>query len=166
MKVDELIKLLELLPHPEGGYYKENYRSASTLIRETLPQGFSGNRNLSTAIYFLIEKNNFSALHKIKSDEIWHFYAGDALEVIEIDRDGNLRSTSIGTKLKEGEVFQYVVKANTWFGSRVKQGGAYSLVGCTVSPGFDFNDFEMAKQDELIKEFPQHKKIIKEMTRN
>ena len=165
MTVDSLVKKLELLPHPEGGYYKETYRSPVRLNKEALPDGFEGNRDKATAIYFLIEKNNFSALHKIKSDETWHFYAGDALEVIEIDKEGNLKTSLIGNRIEQGEVFQYTVPANTWFGSRVKKGGNYSLVGCTVAPGFDFVDFVMADRIELIATFPAHKKIIEEMTR-
>ncbi|WP_317897180.1 cupin domain-containing protein [Aurantibacillus circumpalustris] len=165
MTVNYLIKKLELLPHPEGGYYKETYRSDEKVAQIGLPDRFTGERTFATAIYFLIEKDNFSALHKIKSDETWHFYYGDALEVIEIDDQGNITTTHVGQNLKEGEVFQYTVKANTWFGSRVKEGGSFSLVGCTVAPGFDFEDFEMANRNELVKEFPQHKKLIEEMTR-
>lgn len=165
MTLDYLVKKLELLPHPEGGYYKETYRSDVSLRKEVLPEGFEGNRNIATAIYFLIEKNNFSALHKIKSDETWHFYAGDALEVIELDEDGNLKTTLIGNKMEQGEVFQYTVPANTWFGSRVKRGGNYSLVGCTVAPGFDFADFEMAEKADLISKFPQQHSVILELTR-
>ncbi len=119
-----------------------------------------GERNFSTAIYFLLEKDNFSAFHKIKSDELWHFYAGDSLEVIEITADGELKITELGP-----DNFQYCVPAGNWFGSRVKKGGSFSLVGCTVAPGFDFKDFEMAKRDELLKEFPGHANIIGELTR-
>lgn len=165
MNVEELKNALNLLPHPEGGYFKETYRSEMLVDAEHLNKEFSGQRNLSTAIYFLIEQANFSALHKIKSDEIWHFYDGDALEVIEIDDLGHLKFTAVGRNLSEGEHMQYLVKANTWFGSRVKAGGRFSLVGCTVAPGFDFRDFEMAKREDLTRKFPQHKKIIEEMTR-
>lgn len=165
MKVSELIKKLELLPHPEGGYYKETYRSQRTVPLDDSTEASSSLRNISTAIYFLIESENFSALHKIKSDELWHFYAGDTLEVIEMDETGNLIITPIGRNLNADETFQHMVKANTWFGSRVKKGGSFSLVGCTVSPGFDFTDFEMAKREDLIKKFPQHKSIIEAMTR-
>lgn len=164
MTVAYLVKELSLSPHPEGGYYKETYRSAGKIGREVLAE-FDGARNFATAIYFLIEKDNFSALHKIKSDETWHFYDGDALEVIELDGQGHLKSTRIGKNLEQGEVFQYTVKANTWFGSRVAAGGAFSLVGCTVAPGFDFADFEMGNRNELIAQFPQHKAIIEAMTR-
>jgi len=165
MKVEELVKKLELLPHPEGGYYKEVYRSSETIVRTALPQKFSGERNFCTSIYFLIEMNNFSALHKIQSDEIFHFYAGDAMEVVEINKQGNLKSTLVGNKIEQDQVFQYTVKAGHWFGSRVATGGHFSLVGCTVSPGFDFVDFEMAKRDDLVRKYPQHEVLIGEMTR-
>ena len=120
---------------------------------------------MATGIYFLIEKENFSALHKIKSDETWHFYYGDALEVVEINENGIIKITHIGSDLLEGETFQYTVKANTWFGSRVKKGGNMSLVGCTVYPGFDFNDFKLATREDLIQSFPEHSAIITELTR-
>jgi len=165
MSVEALVKHLGLLPHPEGGFYKETYRAEGTISRSALPAEFGGDRNYATAIYFLIEKNNFSALHKIKSDETWHFYAGDALEVIEINEEGQLRSTLLGSDLAAGETFQYTVKANTWFGSRVKAGGNFSLVGCTVSPGFDFADFKLAQRNELTERFPQHRELIAAMTR-
>lgn len=165
MTVDTLVKELDLLPHPEGGFYKETYRSEGKITQACLSPNFSGDRNMATGIYFLIEKGNFSALHKIKSDETWHFYYGDALEVIEINEQGKLNITHIGSNILKGETFQYTVKANTWFGSRVSGNGSFSLVGCTVYPGFDFNDFELAKQQDLIQLFPQHQTIIKELTR-
>lgn len=161
MPAQDYINHLQLLPHPEGGYYKETYRSSLT----NRYNEFDGERNVATCIYFLLDKNNFSAFHKIKSDEMWHFYAGDTLEVIEINPSGELRITEIGQDIKTGQTFQYVVKANHWFGSRVKSGGEFSLVGCTVAPGFDFKDFEMAERNSLIKSFPQHREIIKSLTR-
>lgn len=165
MTVDTLVKELNLLPHPEGGYYKETYRSEGKITQTCLTPNFKGDRNMATGIYFLIEKGNFSALHKIKSDETWHFYYGDALEVIEINELGNLTITKIGSDILKGETFQYTVKANTWFGSRVSGAGNFSLVGCTVYPGFDFNDFELANRQDLMQLFSQHKNIITELTR-
>jgi predicted cupin superfamily sugar epimerase len=165
MTVDTLVTKLNLLPHPEGGFYKETYRSPVKIASQCLPTGFEGERNIAPGIYFLIEKGNFSALHKIKSDETWHFYYGDALEVIEINEQGKLTLTQIGPDILKGEVFQYTVKANTWFGSRVSDNGQFSLVGCTVYPGFDFNDFELAERQDLIQLFPLHQKIIMELTR-
>jgi uncharacterized protein len=150
---------LELLPHPEGGFYKEVYRCENTF-------NVNGKeRACSTAIYFLIEKNNFSAFHRIKSDELWHFYAGDALEVIEIHSDGKLRVTAVGSCIGKNEKLLHVVPAGTWFASRVKQGGEFSLAGCTVSPGFDFEDFEMGSREELIRSFPEHSQLIVELSR-
>lgn len=165
MTAKEIVKKLGLLPHPEGGYYKETYRSEELVPGMALPERFTEDRSYSTAIYFLIEKDNFSALHRIKSDETWHFYYGDALEVIEIDHNGNLIKTLVGNNLNAGEVFQYTVKAGHWFGSRVKEGGEFSLAGCTVAPGFDFGDFEMGEKEKLISQFKQHKELIYTMTR-
>jgi predicted cupin superfamily sugar epimerase len=165
MTVETLVEELNLLPHPEGGYYKETYRSEGKITQACLSSDFKGDRNIATGIYFLIEKGNFSALHKIKSDETWHFYYGDALEVIEISEQGNLSITQIGSNILKGETFQYTVRANTWFSSRVFGNGNFSLVGCTVYPGFDFNDFELAKRDKLIQLFPQHSQLISELTR-
>jgi predicted cupin superfamily sugar epimerase len=165
MLKEDLISVLDLQPHPEGGYYKETYRSEDKIHLSGGPHHFPNNRNFATSIYFLIEKNNFSAFHRIKSDETWHFYEGDPLEVIEIDLDGNLLFTTVGRNIRHGETYQHTVKAGHWFASRVLQGGNFSFVGCSVSPGFDFNDFELAIRDELIHEFPQHQDIIKDLTR-
>jgi predicted cupin superfamily sugar epimerase len=165
MKAKEWVKQLELHPHPEGGFYKETYRSSISIAADALPGEFGGARNVATAIYFLIEKNNFSAFHKIKSDETWHFYDGDALEVIEINSAGHLVKTKIGRNPLNGEVLQYTVPAGHWFASWVLSGGEYSLVGCTVYPGFDFKDFEMAERAVLIGEFPEHKDVIAQLTR-
>lgn len=161
----ELIKIFQLQFHPEGGYYKETYRSKGIIEKDNQEGQFPSGRNYSTAIYFLIEAPVFSTFHKIKSDELWHFYAGDALEVIEIDTEGNLITTHIGCDYKNRQTFQYTVKAGHWFASRVLKGGKFSFVGCTVAPGFDFSDFEMAKRDLLIRNYPQHTEIITELTR-
>jgi uncharacterized protein len=165
MKKEDLINILRLTKHPEGGYYKETYRSEVRITDNSASHHFPNNRHFATAIYFLIEKDNFSAFHRIKSDETWHFYDGDPLEVIEIDMHGNIMCTPVGRDIKKGEVYQYTVKAGHWFASRVLHGGDFSFVGCTVSPGFDFNDFELANADELIHLFPQHSQIIKTLTR-
>jgi hypothetical protein len=165
MKAQDYIQQLQLLPHPEGGYYRETYRSDTVLLESATDLGFNGDRQLCTAIYFLIEKDNFSALHRIKSDEIWHFYGGDALEVIEIDEAGQLICTAVGPNITAGQVPQYLVKAGRWFGSRVLKGGSFSFVGCTVAPGFDFRDFEMASRESLLTKFPEYREVISELTR-
>ena len=158
------IEKLNLQPHPEGGFYAETYRSE--MSAETTQLGMDGSRSFATGIYFLMEHENFSAFHRIKSDEMWHFYAGDLLEVFYFETDGSLQRILLGNNPENGEVFQAVVPAGVWFGSRPVQGGAYALVGCTVSPGFDFQDFEMAKRKDLIKEFPDHHGIIEQLTRD
>ena len=161
----QLIKQFNLQPHPEGGYYKETYRSEEMINANGLPPRFLGNRSFSTAIYFLLEKGNFSAFHKIQSDECWHFYTGDALHVHVIHSDGKLETIELGNDFANGQTFQYVVPAGCWFASETAPGSEFSFVGCTVAPGFDFADFELAKADELLKLYPQHEVIIKRLCR-
>ena len=159
------IEKYNLLPHPEGGYYAETYRASESISKDSLPDRFTGDRSFSTGIYFLLEAKDISAIHKIKSDEMWHFYAGDALEIVVIQPDtGNLEVIKLGSDPENRESFQAVVPAGSWFGSRPAVGSNYCLVGCTVSPGFDFQDFEMAERNLLTRVFPEHEKIIKELT--
>lgn len=155
------IERLELEPHPEGGFFKETYRSSESAEFTDFPSG----RNVSTGIYFLLTSENFSAFHRIKSDEMWHFYAGNALSIYVIDKNGKANEIKLGLELEKGQVPQAVVPANCWFASKVQDGGEYSLVGCTVAPGFDFEDFEMAKRAELIHSFPDHFGLIELLTR-
>ena len=159
------VDALQMLPHPEGGFYKESYRSPQRMTVARPADGAPVQRNASTGIYFLLERGNFSAFHKIRSDEMWHFYAGQALEVLEITADGDLRCTRLGPMLWQGEVFQHVVRGDTWFAARVAAGGDFALVGCTVAPGFDFADFELADRAALLAAFPQHQQTITELTR-
>lgn len=159
------IEKYNLLPHPEGGHYAETYRSAESIKGNALPAHFTGDRAFSTGIYFLLEKIDFSAFHRIKSDEMWHFYAGDALDIFVIyPETGNLETIKLGSDPDNGEVFQAVVPAGAWFGSRPASGSNYALVGCTVSPGFDFADFEMAERETLLNTFSQHSILITELT--
>jgi len=151
---------LQLLPHPEGGFFKETYRSSGEL---TTPHG---PRSFSTAIYFLLETGNFSAFHRIKSDEAWHFYDGDPLSVYVIHPNGRLEEIKLGLDLERGQQPQAVVPANCWFASRVAEGGTFSLVGCTVAPGVDFTDFEMAERAALSQTFPEHTELITGLTRS
>ncbi len=164
-KVKYYIDKLQLLPHPEGGYYREIYRAGEMILAENLPGGFSGNRNISTSIYFLFEGKDFSAFHRIKSDELWHFYDGAAVKISVIDEQGKLFEIHLGNNIAGGEVFQAVIKKNCWFASELMDKTSFALVGCTVAPGFDFQDFEMAKCDELIKQYPQYKDTIKRLCR-
>ena len=162
---NQLIQKYNLQPHPEGGWYKQTYKSNEEINADALPERFGANRAFSTAIYFLLEKGNFSAFHRIKSDECWHFYVGDPLLIYIIEKNGGLKVISLGSDLEKGHSFQYVVPANCWFASRPAPISEYCFVGCTVSPGFEFEDFELADATELSVMYPQHKSIIKELCR-
>jgi uncharacterized protein len=164
-RAKQFIGQYHLQPHPEGGWYKETYRSKETIAASALPERFSGERCFSTAIYFLLEQGNFSAFHKIKSDECWHFYAGETLHVYVLYDDGKMELIKLGNDIANGELFQYVVPANCWFASRPAAESTFCFVGCTVAPGFDFTDFEMAKENELLELYPQHEGVIKELCR-
>jgi uncharacterized protein len=154
MTADDLVRRLALVPHPEGGFYRETYR-ATTLV--DTPRG---PRAASTAIYFLVTPGSFSALHRIASDEVWHFYAGDPLDVVSIDPHGVRHDVRLGA-----DVPQAVVPAGAWFGSRLAPGGRFALVGCTVAPGFDFADFELGERAALLAAFPAHASLVHELTR-
>jgi len=161
------IKKYGLKQHPEGGYFTETYRSSEIIEKDALPQRFKGKRSFSTGIYFMLEAHYFSAFHRIQSDEMWHFYAGEALEIFVINPEtGNLETIRLGNDSEKGEAFQAVVPAGTWFASRPCAGSTYALVGCTVAPGFDFEDFEMAERAALQALFPQHSGLILELTRS
>ena len=162
---NQLIQKYNLQPHPEGGWYKQTYKSKERIDADALPERFGAIRAFSTAIYFLLEKGNFSAFHRIKSDECWHFYKGDALDIYIIEQNGELKIISLGNDLEKGHSFQYVVPANCWFASRPAPESEYCFVGCTVSPGFEFEDLELADVTELSVMYPQHKSIIKELCR-
>ena len=159
------VRELMLEPHPEGGYFRQTYRSNFMIAREALPQEFGGARAASTAIYFLLEGKNFSAFHRLRSDEVWHFYAGSPLAVQVIDREGKCSTILLGSDPGAGQVFQAVAPAGCWFASHVADWKSWALVGCTVAPGFDFADFEMGKREELEREYPQHRSLIERLTR-
>lgn len=154
------IEKLQLQEHIEGGAFKEVYRSEMVIPQAVLTDDFKGNRNAGTSIYFLLQQGQFSALHKIASDEIWHFYYGDPLIVYEITNSGELIEHKLGADFEAGEQFQCVVKAGSWFGAKTAPGSSYSLVGCTVAPGFDFADFELAHKENLLLQYPQFSDVI------
>lgn len=160
-RAKQLVERLRLIPHPEGGHYKESYRSQESFI----PMGFDGQRNYSTAIYFLLQLGDFSGFHKIKSDECWHFYAGSTLWIHVIHPHGRLERIELGSDIANGESFQACVPAACWFASEPAPGTGFALVGCTVAPGFDFNDFELAEAAVLSRQFPQHSSLIGRLCR-
>lgn len=153
-KIELLIQELNLIPHPEGGFYRETYRSEEVLN--------DINRNLVTTIYFLLRSEDISHFHRIMSDEHWFFHAGSPLVVHTLDNNGHHKHL-VGLELNKRETPHFIVPKNTIFGSQVLEKNSYSLVSCLVSPGFDFADFELIKRAELLKEFPQHKEIIEIM---
>ena len=155
---------LQLQPHPEGGYYAETYRSSGVIPASVLLQ-FKGGRNYSTAIYYLLEHGDFSAFHRIKSDECWHHYVGGTLLIHVLNYDGTYVCIKLGPAIDEGEVFQFVVPANTWFAAECAEKTSFVLTGCTVAPGFDFTDFEMADKELLLHEFPEYSSPIIKLCR-
>jgi predicted cupin superfamily sugar epimerase len=161
--IQNLIHQYNLLPHPEGGYFKETYRSTESVPANGLPLRFPAERTFSTAIYFLLLKDLFSAFHRIKSDECWHFYEGESLKVHVLHLDGTYELIRLGKNREEGEVYQAIVPAGAWFASETS--GEYSFVGCTVAPGFDFEDFELAKAAELKSEYPEYADLIERLCR-
>lgn len=158
MTAPDLVRHLHLLPHPEGGYYRETYRSAHTVTTDE-----AHTRNGSTAIYYLLENEDRSCFHRIKSDELWFFHKGQTLEIVLI-MDGQATTIILGNDLEKEEQLQAVVPANTWFAAQVKQRVGYALVSCTVAPGFDFMDFELAERAELTAQFPHLKDLIEKFT--
>lgn len=162
-EVQTLVRELELVPHPEGGFYRETHRDA-LLLSSALPHRFAGPRSASTAIYYLLGRDDFSAFHRIASDEVWHHYAGGELSV-HVLHQGEHRVLRLGKDVRAGARPQAVVPAGAWFASRIEDGSAFALVGCTVAPGFDFADFELARGDALAVEYPAHEALIRSLTR-
>ena len=160
------IEKLHLEPHPEGGYFRQTYKSELVIAGGALAPEFAGPRAASTAIYFLLEGKNFSAFHRLRSDEMWHFYTGAPVAVHVIDPGGAYSVILLGANPEAGEDFQAVVPARCWFASHVAAWDSYAVVGCTVAPGFDFSDFEMATRRELVRIYPQHQELIEQLTRH
>jgi len=161
--VAELVELYGLQPHPEGGYFKETYRSNGSIPGAVLPK-HGGARDFSTGIYFLLPEGSVSKMHRIKSDEMWHFYLGGPLTVVQIGPSGKTERVVMGQDVKAGQKVQHVVPARYWFGAYPDPSSGFSFVGCTVAPGFDFADFEMGDRAQLLKEYPQAREVIERLT--
>ncbi|MES2656804.1 MAG: cupin domain-containing protein [Bacteroidota bacterium] len=164
MNAKYYIDKLGLTKHVEGGAFKETYRADLIIENNALTPNFKGDKHASTGIYFLLEYGQFSSFHRIASDEMWHFYDGDTLTIYEIESNGTLITHKLGRNLAAGETFQCVIKAGNWFGSRCEITEGFSLVGCTVAPGFDFADFELANKSILQNQHPHLANLIDEMT--
>ncbi len=160
----QIIKWLDLKPHPEGGFFTETYRCHDTVPAEALPRRYSGNRNLGTAIYFLLTSRDVSLFHRLQTDEIWHFYDGSPLILHFLHKNGIYETHKLGVDIDQAERPQIAALRGSWFGATVARKESFSLVGCTTAPGFDFADFELAERRQLLAIYPQHADIIKKLT--
>ena len=164
--VEALRRILGLVPHPvEGGYFAETYRSADHIPASALPSHYGAPRAASTAIYYLLTPDTFSAMHRLASDEIFHFYLGDPVEMLHLHPGGTHQITVMGPDLEAGQRPQVLVPRDTWQGARLIPGGRYALLGTTVAPGFDYTDYETASRATLLATHPTAKPLILALTR-
>lgn len=160
----QLIELLDLRPHPEGGYFRETYRSSRTIPPDALPPEYGAARSFSAAIYYMLVPGSASMLHRLKSDEIFHFYLGDAVMMLQLHPDGHAETMTLGQNVVAAERPQVVVPAGVWQGSFLNEGGRFALMGCTVAPGFDFDDFELGARVRLLDRYPDQAELIERLT--
>ena len=166
INAQKIIDIYGLEPLPgEGGYYKETHRSKDTIPADKLPDRYQGHRSYSTSIYYLLTSDTKSLIHRLKSDEIFHFYYGDTVEMLQLYADGKGKIYTLGKNITEGDYLQLIVPNGTWQGMQLKNSGEYALMGTTVSPGFELQDFELGKREFLITEYPDYKEKIIELTR-
>ena len=165
MTAEEIKRILGLEPHPrEGGYFVQTWKSEERIPVAALPSRYSGARAAGTAIYYLLEPSTFSEIHRLISDEVFHFYLGDPVQMLQLWPDGSSRVVTLGNDLAAGMLPQLIVPKNVWQGSRLVPGGQVALLGCTVSPGFDFADYETSKRTDLLKEYPESAALIEALT--
>lgn len=166
MTASEVKELLGLTPHPrEGGWFVQTYAASETVAATAFADArYAGPRRTSTAIYYLLEPETFSEMHRLRSDEIFHFYAGDAVEMLQLFPDGSGRTVVIGNDLVAGQRPQVVVERGVWQGSRLVDGGSWALLGCTVSPGFEYEDYDSATREELTARWPAFAGYIAALT--
>ena len=162
--VNEIKTLLKLKPHPEGGFYAETYRAEGEIAAANLP-GYGGARCYATGIYYLLTPDTFSQLHRVSSDEMFHFYLGDPVEMLELFPDGGAQHTVLGSDLMGGMTPQKLVRRGVWQGSRLVDGGRFALLGTTVAPGFEFADYQAGRRAELLALYPTVSDLIMELTR-
>jgi len=165
LDVEKIIEILGLEPHPEGGYYAETYRATEPIPWPALPDRYDGERCHGTGIYYLLTATSFSALHRIRSDELFHFYLGDPVTLLRLHPDGGGDEHVLGPELQRGQRPQAVAPRGVWQGLRLEDGGRFALLGCTVAPGFDFADFELGEREQLIQEYPRWLPQIRQLTR-
>lgn len=166
LRAEDLIRRLSLVPLPgEGGWYRETYRSPLRVPASGLPGAYGGPRHAGTAIYYLLTSDTFSALHRLRGDEIFHFYLGDPVQMLHLAPDGTGATLALGPAIHEGMHPQVVVPGGVWQGARMQDGGRFALLGCTVAPGFEFEDFDLGKRGELLRDYPAHAELIRALTR-
>lgn len=158
--VSSLIRALKLRPHPEGGFYRETWRSAGRIGRGELPRAYRGSRAYATSILYLLPAGTHSRWHRLRSDETWFHHLGGPLEVVELPAGGRFRRLILGPRPGRGHLLQHTVKAGTWFAARPLRGASFSLAGCVVTPGFEYADFELADPAALSKRFRKHARAI------
>lgn len=154
------IEALKLAHHPEGGYYRETYRAAEGIEQQHLPKRFGANHSFCTAIYYLLRSGEYSAFHRLNQDEVWHFYDGAPLHIHTINPSGDYQKLTLGLKIAAGEIPQIVIPGGWIFAASVAQPDAFTLLGCTVAPGFEFADFRLVPKSKLLQQYPQHSQII------
>jgi uncharacterized protein len=165
VNVEELIQFLNLQPHPrEGGWFRETYRGGEQIAPSALPPRYGTPRSVGTAIYYLLTANTISALHRLASDEIFHFYAGSPVRMLQLFPDGTGKTLVLGPDLTAGQSPQVIVPQGVWQGSSLEPGGAFALLGCTVAPGFDYADYEHGSREGLLAQYPAFAELIRRLT--
>lgn len=166
LTAEQVISLLHLRPYPvEGGHFIETYRADEEIPRECLPERYEGARSFGTAIYYLLTADSFSAMHRLWTDEIFHYYIGDPVEMLLLSPDGSGRIVALGPDLLSGMRPQVIVRRGVWQGARLRDGGGFALMGTTVSPGFDYGDYEIGQREVLLASYPQFGDMIAALTR-
>ncbi|MGH9703953.1 MAG: cupin domain-containing protein [Candidatus Acidiferrales bacterium] len=166
MTAEEIRHLLRLEPLGfEGGFFCETYKSRWEVPAELLPQRTGGARSIGTAIYYLVTPDSFSALHRLPGTEIFHYYLGDPVEMLQLLPDGSASTVTLGNRLERGDQPQVVVRGGIWQGCRLAPGGKFALMGTTMSPGFDLADYEHGKRQPLVAQYPNHEELIQKYTR-
>jgi predicted cupin superfamily sugar epimerase len=166
MTAEEIKLRLGLQQHPrEGGYFVQTWKAEEEIPLSALPSRYTGQRAAGTAIYYLLEPSTFSEMHRLCSDEVFHFYLGDPVEMLQLWPDGDSRVVVLGSDLADGMLPQLVVPKGVWQGSRLLPSGKVALLGCTVSPGFDYADYETGIRADLLRQYPKHASRIEALTR-
>jgi uncharacterized protein len=166
LTAQHIINWLKLRPHPgEGGFYSETYRSGESISSGCLPSRYTSERSMGTAIYYLLTPETFSAMHRLRTDEIFHFYLGDPVTMLQLAADGSSKVLTMGTDIRNDQQLQVVVSRDTWQGSFLNPGGNFALLGCTMAPGFEFEDYEHGSRDALLRVYPDREELILRLTK-